>query len=303
MILLPNEEKEQLIGTENERRFMDRFHLYYKPRAWSNNGSTAPAAGYELANLSAPEYSMYCRWNANTVTIAGSFGAPVEIDTLILGDTNADKIRGGFYNGNTLAHDITHDFWYTKGRHHIKANTGSRIIFKTGDNNGKDIKRRLAPGEHTLDITDQNIVIFPLTPEPIMVTRFSITLAGSSPVSLHKLHIGLDTGIALPSALSYPFEGGGEGKISDIGIVYGTKWPSRRTLEAEWDLLEDADRRTLERYIDAAQNVDPHFILPIAEDYYIPPIYGVLGNQQLGNAKRQTSWHWGKQKLAWTRVN
>jgi hypothetical protein len=299
VILLPGDEKEQRFGTENRRRFMDCFHLYYKPRAWSDNGSTSPATGYQLSNLSAPEYSTFCQWDSNTITIAGDFGGPVQIDTLILGKTNADTISGGFYNGNTPVFDLSHNFWMAKSKDYMSANSGGRIIFSTGST--QEIKRRLASGETDLDITDQRIVIFPMG--SITATRFGIKLAGLEPVSLNKLYIGPDTKIAMPAVLSYPIEGTGTGEISDIGIAYGTKWPSRRSLAAEWDLLEDRDRRTLEEYLDAVQNVDPHFVLPVTEDYYIPPVYGVLDTQELNNAKRQMSWHWEKQKLAWVCVN
>jgi hypothetical protein len=240
VVLIPNTEKEQRFGTENQRRFMDYFHLYYRPRAWSDNGSTSPAIGYQLSNLSVPEYSVFCKWDSNTITIAGDFGGAVEIDTLILGKTNADTISGGFYNGATPVIDLSHAVWITKTKDTISADSGEHIIFNIGDT--EEIKRRLAPGETGLDITDQDIVIFPLG--KITATRFEITLTGIDPVSLNKLYIGLDTKIALPAALSYPLEGTGTGKISDIGIAYGTKWPSRRSLSAEWDLLEDGDRRT-----------------------------------------------------------
>jgi hypothetical protein len=296
---LPSDEKEQLFGTENQRRFMDYFHLYYRPRAWSDNGSTSPAMGYYLSNLSAPEYSVFCQWDSNTITIAGDFGGMVEIDTLILGKTNADTISGGFYNGSTPVIDLSHAVWIAKTKDTISSDSGGHIIFNVGDT--EEIKRLLAPGETELDITDQGIVIFPLG--KITATRFELTLSGVEPVSLNKLYIGLDTKITLPAALSYPLEGRGTGAISDIGIAYGSKWPSRRALAAEWDLLEDKDRRTLEKYLDAVQNVDPHFVLPVTENYYIPPVYGVLDTQELNNAKRQMSWHWEKQKLTWVCVN
>jgi hypothetical protein len=299
MVLVPNTEPEQLFGTENQRRFMGYFHLYYQPRAWTNDGSTSPSAGYQVSNLSAPEYSVFCQWNSNTVTIAGDFGGAARVDTLILGKTNADMISGGFYNGDTPVLDVSKIFWKEKARQRIRTDLNDRIIFNTGT--GQDIKRSLAPGEIKLDITDQEIVIFPL--DFFTATRFAIQLSGPEPVRLNKLYIGLDTKIALPAALSYPFTGTGQGNISDIGIVYGTKWPSRRALSAEWALLEDTDRRTLEEYLDTVQNVDPHFVLPITEDYYIPPIYCVLDEQKLNNAKRHTSWHWEKQSLTWVCVN
>jgi hypothetical protein len=300
MILLPNDEKEQLFGTENQRRFMDYFHLYYQPRAWSNNGSTPPATGYQVSNLSASEYSTFCQWGSDTVTIAGDFGGEVEIDVLILGKTNADTISGVFYNGNTPVLDLGKIYWKDKTKRKIKTDASSRIIFKS-DAIGQGIKRRLAPGEIKLDVTDQEIVVFPL--DFFAATRFTIQLSGQEPVRLNKLYIGLDTKIAMPAALSYPLTGMGEGNISDIGIAYGTKWPSRRSLSAEWDLFEDKDRRALEEYVDTVQNADPHFVLPITEDYYIPPVYCVLDKQELNNAKRQMSWHWEKQSLTWTCVN
>jgi hypothetical protein len=300
VILLPSEEKEQLFGTENQRRFMDYFHLYYHPRVWSDNGSTSPATGYQVSNLSAPEYSTFCQWDSNTITIAGDFGREVEIDSLILGKTNADTISGDFYNGNTPVLDLSKIYWTNKAKQKIKTDASGLIIFKTGGT-GQDIKRRLAPGEIKLDITDQEIVVFPM--DLFTATRFTIQLSGQNPVRLNKLYIGLDTKIALPAALSYPFTGMGQGNISDIGIAYGTKWPSRRSLAAEWDLFEDNDRRALEEYLDTVQNVEPHFIFPVTEDYYIPPMYCVLDEQKLNNAKRQMSWHWEKQSLAWICVN
>jgi hypothetical protein len=298
MILLPGDEKDQLFGTENQRRFMDYFHLYYQPMAWNDNGSTSPEEGYQLSNLSSPEYSAFCRWGSNTITLAGDFGGAVEIDALILGRTNADTVSGVFYNGNTRVLDLSHRLWITGLQDYITANSGSRIIFGTAT---WDIKRRLAPGETKLGVADQEIVILPLA--SCTATRFSIQLSGKEPVRLNKLYIGLDAKIAMPAALSYPFTGMGRGNISDIGIAYGTKWPSRRALAAEWDLLEDRDRRALEEYLDTVQNVEPHFILPVTEDYYIPPVYGVLDKQELNNAKRQMSWHWEKQSLAWICVN
>jgi hypothetical protein len=301
MILLPNTEKEQLFGTENQRRFLDYFHLYYKPQAWSDNGGTLPATGYQVSNLSAPEYSTFCQWDSSTITIAGVFGGAVGIDVFILGKTNADTISGVFYNGNTPVFDLSKIYWKEKTKNKIKTDTGGRIIFKDGSGTGQNIKRRLAPGEIKLDVTDQGIVIFPL--DLFTATRFTIQLSGLGPVRLNKLYIGLDTKIALPAALSYPFTGMGQGNISDIGIAYGTKWPSRRSLAAEWDLFEDNDRRTLEEYIDTVQNVEPHFVLPVTEDYYIPPVYCVLDKQELSNRKRQMSWHWEKQSLSWICVN
>jgi hypothetical protein len=256
--------------------------------------------GYQVSNLSEPEYSVFCQWNSNTIAIAGSFGAAVGIDTMILGKTNANTIRGVFYNGSTPVFDLSKIYWKEKAGRKIKTNLNSRIIFKSSET-VQDIKRQLAPGEIKLDVTDQEIVIFPM--DFFTATRFLITLSGQEPVRLNKLYIGLDTKIALPAALSYPFTGMGQGNISDIGIAYGTKWPSRRSLSAEWDLFEDTDRRTLEEYLDTVQNVEPHFVLPVTEDYYIPPIYGVLDKQELNNVKRQMSWHWEKQSLTWTCVN
>lgn len=299
MILLPSEEKEQLLGTENRRWFMDRFHIYYKPRVWTDKGGTSPATGYKVSALSAPEYSTFCQWDSGTITITGDFEGAVGIDTLILGRTNADTVSGVFYNGDTPVLDLSRNFWTSRSRHHIVSKTGDRIIFAAGS--AREIKRRLAPGEIKLDVTDQEIVVFPLG--VFTATGFSIQLTGPEPVRLNKLYIGLDTGIALPAALSYPLTGTGQGNISDIGIAYGTKWPSRRSLSAEWDLLEDGDRRALEEYVDAVQTVEPHFVLPVTEDYYIPPVYCVLDKQELNNAKRQMSWHWEKQTLAWTCVN
>jgi hypothetical protein len=297
---LPSDEKEQLFGTENQRRFMDYFHLYYRPQAWSDNGGTPPATGYQVSNLGAPEYSTFCQWNSNTITIAGDFGGAVDIDTLILGKTNADTINGFFYNGSTPVLDLSKTYWKEKAKRKIKTDVSNRIIFKTGAT-GQDIKRRLAPGEIKLDVTDQEIVIFPL--DLFTATRFTIQLSGPEPVRLNKLYIGIDTKIVLPAALSYPFTSMGQGNVSDIGIAYGAKWPSRRSLSAEWDLFEDNDRRTLEEYLDTVQNVEPHFVLPVTEDYYIPPVYCVLNEQKLNNAKRQMSWHWEKQSLTWTCVN
>jgi hypothetical protein len=278
---------------------MDYFHFYYKPLAWSDNGGDPPAAGFQLSNLSAPEYSVFCRWNSNAATVAGTFGGEAQVDTLILGKTNADAISGVFYNGNAPALDLSHNFWTAKSRDYITADSERHIVFNTGG--GAEIKRRLAPGETELDATDQGVVIFPLA--PIVATRFEITLSGAEPVSLNKLYIGLDAKVAPPASLSYPLEGMGTGEISGVGVAYGSKWPSRRSLSAEWSLLEDRDRRTLEKYLDAVQNVDPHFIFPAAEDYYIPPIYGVLDGRVLNNVKRRMSWQWEKQSLTWICVN
>ena len=164
--------------------------------------------------------------------------------------------------------------------------------------NNTPLARKLAPGETELDITDQKIIVIPLY---IEADAFEFTFEGGG--SLNKLYMGLETQIASPHAVSYGYRGNAKGGVTDIGVVYGVKYQPVRTFSASWDLLEDMDRRSLERYMLDVQTVIPHFIAPVKERYYIPPMFASLSEDKLANKKHTRSWRWESFDLTWMEAN
>jgi hypothetical protein len=298
MILIPNDGKPQTIGNLNYTKYAKKFNIYYQPAVWTDNGSTEPDAGYELENLSSDVYSEHCVWGGEgDVRIAGIFGGVKKIDTVIFGNPGWNEFRGVFYNGGNVVFKTGSVFWSTENGVYVKHKTG-RIIFNHYSDDKAPLCRKLAPREEKLDVTDQNIIIIPLY---IEADSFAFDFDG--PGRLNKLYLGRETRVAAPHDISYGYKGNANGGITDYGVVYGAKYPPTRTFGASWDLMDDTDRRALERYMLDVQTVVPHYIAPVPEYYYIPPMFAALANDALNNKKRAQSWHWEGFDLSWTEVN
>ena len=298
MVLVPNDNKALQIGSENQRKFSSCFKAYYQPHTWQNAGSTAPELGYELASLSSDAYMEYCKWdNQDTVKITGTFDSVKKIDALILGNPSWNAISGAFYKDGEVVFRLSNLFWVKENGSYITSMNG-KIVFGFSADHKTELRRRLAPGETELDITDQKIIIIPL-----YIEADSFELLFDGPGSLHKLYLGLELTLDAPRALSYGYEGNAQGGITDLGVVYGITRPPTRKLSAAWDLWTDTERRKIERYINTVQTVIPHYIAPVKENYYIPPMFAALETDKLGNKKRAQSWHWEGVDLTWIEVN
>jgi hypothetical protein len=298
MILIPNEKTAQAIGSKNYKKYAPKFNIYYRPHAWANNGGTAPEQGYELENLSSDVYGEYCRWDeSGDVKLAGEFEGIKKIDALILGNPSWDEIRGVFYKNGEIVFSMSNVFWATETGAYVAAEN-RRVVFNRSMAAVAPLARKLAPGEIGLDATDQNIIIIPLY---IEADAFEFIFEGEG--SLNKLYMGLETKIASPSAVSYGYKGNAKSGVTDFGVIYGVKYPPTRTFSASWDLLEDADRRVLERYMMDMQTAVPHFIAPVIENCFIPPMFAALSEDKLPNKKHARSWRWESFDLTWMEAN
>jgi hypothetical protein len=296
MIILPNHDAPERIGSDNDRRHSEKFHAWHSPLAWEDAGGTPPAAGYSLAELKSGVYNEWCQWNGADIHLKGSFGGTRELDTVILGNPSFNYVKGFLYKNGEPVFDFKYAVWGTNGKEYAGTDGGKVIVFNRWPD-GRPVERTAAPGEKELQRTDQKIVIIKLF--PIECDGFGLEFIGNGPVSLNKIYFGKDTEMPLASAFSFPLYGRGQGGMTDTGVAYGTKYPPYRGLKATWDLADDSGRRIIEEYIMSVQSVDTHFIRPAAEDCYIPPMFVQLQTQDLENKKRQAGWLWEGVSLEW----
>jgi hypothetical protein len=254
VILLRNDKPAKQFGGANLRKFLPRHYVAYENAAVLT-GSDTPALG-SLEYLKSDVYEERCVWEAESAALSDSYFG--RADCLILGNCTADYMTGTI-GGASM-----------------------------GDTS---ISRALAPKETALDATDQNIAVMRLSGASIN-GGFSLTLRGIAPIELNAFYIGRLREWLPASEYAYSFEGRGQGKLTDYGVAYGARRPSRRALDCSWDSLSDVDRRVMERYMDSVQNVAPHFVIAHPETEFIPPLFAVLKNQSLANVKQKNSWAW-----------
>lgn len=297
MIFTPSGETPQIVGGANERRFWDRFRLFYDPAPLVLSG-TAPAAGYDLENLYGEAYAENVLWKESTVSLDGTFPAR-EIAAVILGDPSFAGMSGGFYLGGEEVLDLGTRFWGTDTGDLVTSDAGNRFVFgRAGGSTGLDIGRVLAPGAGTPDVTDQGIFVL-LLPR-IRADSFRFVFSGTGAASLSKLYVGGAEEWIPGSGTSYALEGRGSGGLTDVGTVYGTRKPSRRAFEYSWSVVDDTHRRSMERYIDTVQNCTAHFIMPFDRDGdFIPPMFVRLESQEAKNERWRGGWFWNSPSLRW----
>ena len=298
MIYTPSRETPQLVGTENERFFREKFRLFYDPAKIGFSGD-APKQGYDFENLASDVYLENVIWERNSVTVSGTFPAK-RISALILGNPNFEKMSGFFFLNGVAVADFDRRNWITNRRERIVGN-GSRIVFfpsGTGKGEGIEVRRRLAPGEDSPDLTDQNI--FVLMTGGFEADSFALTFTGSQPVSLNKLYVGGTTEWIVGENCGYPLSGNRSGGLTDMGTVYGSRRPSVRGFGYSWSVIDDSHRRSMERYMDAVQNYKAHFIMPFDRDGdFIPPMFVRLASREAKNEKWRGGWFWTSPSLNW----
>lgn len=309
MVLLPNPFRADEIGSIAQKRYLHRFSFWYNPAAGlAFANTTAPAAGYSLSYLLSAQYNEYARWGQNSIRLAGTFNQR-EIDTLILAGTNADTLKGTVKLGSTGVVQLGRKYWRIndprltsvvipyQDRLRVKTHNRAKIYFKNAGDEISGIYRYLPPGQTELQANDQRIFILEF--DPVQADGFDMELSGSAPQVLNKLYLGSRKSVQLCSSISAEYRAAGIQNITGIGVVYGHKKETYRHIKAQWKILDDLDRAVLERYIGSVQTVEPHYIMPAAEDYYIPPMYCVLTKQTLENTKRRDRWLWEGSSLEW----
>jgi hypothetical protein len=297
MILIPNYSTPKRLESENARRYSDKFHVYHSPAEWTDNGSDKPSANYNLRELKSGVYNEWCRWDGGNVRLKGSFGGSRKIDTVILGNPSFDYIKGFLYRTGNAVLRLEHTDWITNDNLYMQTDEGFSIVFDNWTD-GVPVSRTLAPGRAALQHTDQKIIIFSFL--PVECDSFDLEFIGSGPVTLNKIYFGNDTRLPLASTLEFPVSGRGRGAMTDTGVAYGTKYPPYRGFKAAWDMIDDEERQTMEEYITTVQNVEPHFICPVHEDYYIPPMFAQLQTQDMENKRWPSQWFWDGSPLEWT---
>ncbi|MDR1398659.1 MAG: hypothetical protein LBJ41_01875 [Treponema sp.] len=246
------------------------FWVFYKKPAGLGITGTSPAAGYTLSNLIGDVYAENCVWNTGSVSIALSWTDGSVPAILFLGNPTFNTLN----NGDNIS-----------------------------------ITRPLVPGMSSVDPTDQNIWFLAFTDGP--ASPYSVTLSGSNPSALNSIglyHIG-DNKWLRPSSISYPLKLASTGGLTDVGTVYGTKFPPRRQIKARWDIIDDVQRRQMEQYIASVHNTDAHYIIPssknlaMSTDYgngtFIPPLFVRISNDTFNNDKWLGGWFWTQPEITW----
>jgi hypothetical protein len=286
MILLPNPKKPRTFGDASAMLGAPRHYVAYEfPSSYS---FPSPSMG-SLSNLSSNVYAENCQWSASSINMSGVYSGGA--NCVIFGNCSANTLTGHFGGTDVKNACFLSDFW----RNRMKAGATDRLVLSDGAS-GVSVSRMLAPGEASLDATDQNIAVLTFEGAP-QSGQWSFTLTGSGPISMNSFCVGVLRSWLPASSYSYELQLFGEGKVTDIGVVYGYKMPSRRMLSCSWDALSDTDRRAVERYLDAVQNVTPHYVIASPEMEYIPPMFAYIKNQTLPNVKAKRSWTWGATQL------
>lgn len=299
MMLIPNYDNPPLV-VDNliQRIYLPRFSVWYNNAALSfTENTTQPINNkFEISDLISNQYNEYVMWDEEEVRIEAAF--PVrKVDTLILGGADADRIRGVIKLGSETRVNLGRYYWRVQGPGHITANSGARVYFTSRQNEERDLERRLPPGLEELPVNDQLVIVIKF--DPVEADSLDLYLMGKKGQALRKLYLGSEKSFALCSSLSAGFRTDGVQNISDMGVVYGHKMNSYRTINAAWKLIDDIDRHEMENYIAAVQTVEPHYIMPVSEDYYISPMFCVLMKQALSNNKKRDNWMWEGNSLEW----
>jgi hypothetical protein len=265
MIYTNNPNKPELLDIPDSEK---QFTVFYNRAPNLAVTGAAPVTGYDMSNLISEIYSEYVLWTGDNIVLSCTYTAGVVPDTLILGNPFS----------NTLSIN------------------GEPAI---------DLTRGYAPGYNQLDPTDQNIVVIPLP--PTVTSPLSLTLSGnlqSGKTRLSKIWVGKKTRWPKGSGLSYPLEIRSTGGLTDVGTLYGTTLPARRGLTYSWDIVDDAQRRDMEAYINTVQNSKAHFIMPAAnEREFAPPMFVRLNISEFSNNKWLGGWFWEAPSLSWDVLN
>lgn len=142
---------------------------------------------------------------------------------------------------------------------------------------------------------DQGIFVVELGEE----TPDELAMRFSGGNQLNKIWLGYRDTIRLPTIMSEGVNGGGGGFVSDKQVVFGDPRYAYRTVSASFDFFDSRDKRELEKYFKAVQDIKPHYIKPFDEENEFAPMYGVLLNSSLHFERLQHNRFWRGFDLQW----